>query len=143
MEDQLHLPPFHLFHKAGQRADSLFAESGVKLTPRQYVVLLVLQQRDRASQAMLVQLTGIDRSTMAEVIKRLVAQGHLRRRRSHADARAYNVSLTEEGSAALKEAHGAAEQVNEQLLMPLSANSRARFLDDLAKVAQGVRQNTV
>jgi DNA-binding MarR family transcriptional regulator len=140
MEDALNLPPFHLFHQAGQRADSLFAESGVKLTPRQYVVLLVLRQRDRASQADLVQVTGIDRSTMAEVIKRLLAQGYLRRRRSQADARAYNVRLTDKGHVALKEARRAAEQANEQLLLPLSANSRARFLDDLDKVARGAAQ---
>jgi DNA-binding MarR family transcriptional regulator len=140
MEDALNLPPFHMFHQAGQRADSLNAESGVKLTPRQYVVLLVLRQRDRASQADLVQVTGIDRSTMAEVIKRLLAQGYRRRRRSQADARAYNVRLTDKGHVALKEARRAAEQANEQLLLPLSANSRARFLDDLDKVARGAAQ---
>jgi DNA-binding MarR family transcriptional regulator len=126
-KDELYLPPFHFFHKAGQRADSLFVESGAKLTPRQYVLLLVLQQRGQASQSNLIRLTGIDRSTMTDMIARLLAQGHLQRRRSSADARAYSVRLTEKGREALKASHSAAEQVNAHLLQPLSADNRARF----------------
>ena len=131
------LPAFHLFHKASQRADNLFAETGVKLTPRQYIVLCVLERRDRASQTHLVQQTGIDRSTMTEVVKRLVAQGYLRRRRSPSDARAYDVRLTDKGREALKSAHEAAEHAVKQLFQFLPANSRTRFLDELRKLAGG------
>jgi DNA-binding MarR family transcriptional regulator len=137
MQDELKLPPFHLFHIAGQRADSLFAASALKLTPRQYVVLFLLQQLDKASQSSLVRLTGIDRSTMVDVIRRLQVQGYLQRRRSPADGRAYSVHLTDKGRAALQVAHHAAEQANEQLLRPLPANKRARFLDDLDRVGRG------
>ena len=67
----------HLLHRAGQCADELFA-SQVKesdLTPRQFVVLTAVAGIEEPSQTTLVQKTGIDRSTVADIVRRLVERG--------------------------------------------------------------------
>ena len=69
------LPSFHLLHLAGQRADNLFADQGSPLTPRQYVVLAMLEGGEGGSQTDIVRATGIDRSTLAVLVKRLVTVG--------------------------------------------------------------------
>src|SRR5688572_26451891 len=108
----------HLLHRAGQVADELFAAemAGSDLTPRQYAVLSALAQREAASQTDIVRETGIDRSTLADIVKRLVERGVLTRRRAKHDARAYSVRLTPMGSAILREAEPAAQRVGDRLL---------------------------
>ena len=67
----------HLLHRAGQCADELFA-SQIKesdLTPRQFVVLMAVAGSEEPSQTTLVQKTGIDRSTIADIVRRLVERG--------------------------------------------------------------------
>ncbi len=66
-------------------------------TGTQALILVSLLKEDRASQARVVELTGIDRSTVADVIKRLVQEGHLTRQRSRTDTREKIVRLTETG----------------------------------------------
>jgi hypothetical protein len=70
----------HLLHRAAQCADCIFSEeiAGTDLTPRQYTVLAVIADKEGLSQTELVMRTGIDRSTVADMIKRLVI-GHIRR----------------------------------------------------------------
>lgn len=67
----------HLLHRAGQAADELFADgmSDSDLTPRQFAVLVALGQEKGTSQTGIVGVTGIDRSTLAEIVRRLVARG--------------------------------------------------------------------
>ena len=131
------LPPFHLLHLAGQRADNLFAEQGSPLTPRQYIVLAVLEGGEGASQTDIVRATGIDRSTLAVLVKRLVRAGYVRRTRSKADARAYVVRLTTNGRKVLHSSRGAAMLTNERLFAPVAISHRARFLEQLTRVAKG------
>ena len=94
----------HLLHRAGQAADEYFAEEmkGSELTARQHAVLAILSNEEGASQTQIVGLTGIDRSTLADIVRRLVEQGLVARRRSKQDARAYAVRLTAAGHTALR-----------------------------------------
>jgi len=80
-----------LLHRAAQCADCIFSEeiAGTDLTPRQYTVLAVIADEEGLSQTELVMRTGIDRSTVADMIKRLVRRGWLHRRRMSSDARTY------------------------------------------------------
>src|SRR3972149_3585870 len=89
----------HLLHTAGQRAGDIFADemSKVKLTPRQYAVLVSVAEHEGLSQTGLVDRTGIDRSTLADIVRRMQRKGLLRRRRTKEDARAYVLKLTAEG----------------------------------------------
>ena len=108
----------HLLHRACQVADSVFNEEAGKtgLTTRQFAVLVAVGRNRDISQTGLVQVTGIDRSTVAEIVKRLLRRGVIKRKRTRLDARAYAVRLTDEGQALLLEAEPAARRAEERLL---------------------------
>lgn len=107
----------HLLHRACQVADSIFNEETGKtgLTTRQFAVLVAVGQNRDISQTGLVQVTGIDRSTVAEIVKRLLRRGLIKRKRTRLDARAYAVRLTDEGEALMREAEPAAKKAEDRL----------------------------
>ena len=135
---RLDLSVLHLLHRAGQAADELFAAEmgGSELTPRQYAVLAALSRREAASQTDIVKETGIDRSTLADIVKRLVQKGVLVRRRAKNDARAYSVRLTPVGSAMLKQAEPVAQRVSDRLLRHIAGTRRADLVDCLANIVR-------
>jgi MarR family transcriptional regulator, temperature-dependent positive regulator of motility len=98
-ETNLQRSPLHLLHRASQCAENVFRDAVGKtdLTPRQLAVLTAIAQEEGANQTRLVELTGIDRSTLADVVRRLTKNGMVQRRRTKADARAYAVRLTPDG----------------------------------------------
>ena len=110
--------PIHLLHRAGQSAEDLFhAEmKNNDLTPRQLAVLATVAQSEGLSQTGIVERTGIDRSTLADVVKRLLKKGLLQRRRTKQDARAYAVKLTDEGRRTLAVAEPLAKKINQRIL---------------------------
>jgi DNA-binding MarR family transcriptional regulator len=128
----------HLLHRAGQVADEMFSAEmqGSDLTPRQYAVLSALAKHQTASQTQIVEETGVDRSTVAEIVKRLLQRGAVVRRRAKHDARAYAVRLTASGNAILRQAEPAAQRVSERLLKPMPASRRSEFVEALAIVAR-------
>jgi len=130
----------HLLHRAGQVADDMFSREmqGSALTPRQFAVLKVLQRLETASQTDIVNETGIDRSTLADIVKRLVARGLIARRRSKADARAYAVRLTPAGRDALRSAEPASERVESRLLKTLPQARRDAFVDSLVLLVKAL-----
>jgi len=136
-DDELDQSVVHLLHRAGQRASDIFGAQmrASGLTPRQYAVLLTAAQHEGASQTELVELTGIDRSTLADVIARLLKKGLLRRRRTKRDARAYAVRLTEDGQQAVARAKPFAAAADEAVLAALSANERDNVMAALAALA--------
>jgi DNA-binding MarR family transcriptional regulator len=89
----------HLLHRASQRASEIFAleTRDFDLTARQYAVLTTVAQHEGLSQTDLVRLTGIDRSTLADVVQRLLRRGIIQRERTMQDGRTYAVSLSEKG----------------------------------------------
>ena len=126
----------HLLHRAGQRADELFATSvgDSGLTPRQFAVMKAIADQDEPSQTDLVIRTGIDRSTMADIVRRLTSRGLVQRRRTRKDARMYAVRLTDRGENALKSAEPLARSTDERMLAPLSATQRDQFLKSLTRI---------
>lgn len=67
------------------------------VTAAQAQVLAALLESEGVSQTSLVGKTGIDRSTLADVVRRLLKQGFVSRKRTKEDARAYSVRLTPAG----------------------------------------------
>jgi DNA-binding MarR family transcriptional regulator len=130
--------PLHLLHRAGQCAADVFqAELGEgDLTPRQYAVLITVSLNEGLSQTHLVERTGIDRSTLADIVRRMLKKGLLQRRRTKEDARAYAVKLTEEGWRVLKSAEPLSRKVDDRILSALSPNQRDRLLQDLNSIVQ-------
>lgn len=137
---RLEKSPIHLLHRAGQCAGEIFqAELGQSdLTPRQFAVLVTVSQNEGLSQTDLVEKTGIDRSTLADIVRRMLKKGLLQRRRTKEDARAYAVKLTEEGWRVLKSADPLSRRVDEKILAVLSASQRERFLTDLNTIVAGL-----
>lgn len=136
--NRLERSPLHLLHRAGQCAADLFQNelSGNDLTPRQYAILLTVASNEGLSQTRLVELTGIDRSTLADVVRRMLKKGLLQRRRTREDARAYSVKLTDEGAKVLKAYDPRARKVDERILQSLPVQQRQRFLQDLNAIVQ-------
>jgi DNA-binding MarR family transcriptional regulator len=134
----------HLLHRAGQCADELFATNiGTSdLTPRQFAVLRALDENDEPSQAMLVEKTGIDRSTMADIIRRLVARSLVNRRRTRRDARMYAVRLTDKGRSVLNSADPAVRLTDERILSALPQAQREQFLKSLLRVIELLGQQS-
>jgi DNA-binding MarR family transcriptional regulator len=89
----------HLLHRASQRASEIFAQEtrDFDLTARQYAVITTVAQHEGLSQTDLVRLTGIDRSTLADVVQRLLKRGVIQRERTTEDGRTYAVRLSAEG----------------------------------------------
>jgi DNA-binding MarR family transcriptional regulator len=108
------------------------------LTPRQYAVLLTVSHNEGLSQTQLVELTGIDRSTLADVVRRMLKKGLLQRRRTREDARAYSVKLTDEGMRVLKSHDPLARRVDERILASLPGTQRDRFLQDLNAIVEAL-----
>ena len=65
-----------------------------ELTKQQFTLLCALEQNDGASQTTLVEITGIDRSTLAEMVRRMLEKGLLSRERTEEDQRANAVAIS-------------------------------------------------
>jgi len=98
-------------------------------------VLAAAGAADGVSQSDLVRATGIDRSTLADLVARMIAKGLLERERSATDARANTVRLSEAGKLALTEGGKPAAKSDARLLDLLPAKKRESFLKTLAALA--------
>jgi DNA-binding MarR family transcriptional regulator len=134
--------PAHLMRRCNQFYGDLFArETGDReLTKQQYLVLCALEQHEGVSQTALVEATGIDRSTLADMVRRMLLRGYLTRKRTEEDARANAVAITPSGRRILKAARLAAERAERTLLDPLAPQDRSRFLKYLALIAAAAEQ---
>ena len=130
--------PSHLLRRCVQYANDLFSrEPGVsELTKQQFTVLAAVEQNEGMSQTDLVRITGIDRSTLAEMIRRMIEKGLLDRQRTETDQRANAVRIAVGGRKALRSARAASERVERTLLSSLPAADRTRFLKMLSAVVQ-------
>ena len=132
-ESQIDRSPLHLLHRVHQRATELFQEkmAGINLTARQYVVLVTAAQNDGASQQDIIDATGIDRSTVSQVMQTMIRKGLLKRKRTKEDARAYAITLTEHGRDILKASETIVTGVDEALVAALPATRAKTFIDNL------------
>ncbi len=132
----------HLLKRAVQysvhRYNDEVGKSG--LTHRQFTVLAAVDANDGKSQTELVKITGIDRSTLADMVARLMAQGLVQRRRTKEDARTNSVRLTPQGKKMLKAAQSGAEDVDKSLLSMFSVADRKSILDCLSEISAAMDQ---
>jgi len=80
-------------------------------------------------------MTGIDRSTLADLVTRMTAKGLLERERSTLDARAKAVRLSPEGAARLEAARPLVETADKRIMALLPKGQRDAFLTQLAELA--------
>lgn len=147
--DALEQSPSHLLHRVLQIALELYtAEMGENaLTQRQFVVLKALDgtevpEASGLSQSDLVRLTGIDRSTLADMVARMLSKGLLERERSATDARANLVRLSAGGKTALDDMVPRVLSADEKILALLSPPKRDSFIKLLKRIISG-RENGV
>jgi DNA-binding MarR family transcriptional regulator len=129
--------PGHLLRRAQQYAFDLFsAEIGdSKLTPRQFAVLLTVQQNEGLSQTDLVRRTGIDRSTLADMISRLIKRGTLSRTRTKEDARANSVKITAAGRKEIAAHSAKVKKAEAKILGPIAKSQHKNFMTALKAIA--------
>ncbi len=130
--------PSHLLHRVLQLALDLYAEEAgpAAISQRQYAVLCAVQANEGVSQTGLVRATGIDRSTLADIVARMIGKGLLVRERSSADARANIVRTTQAGREALTEAAPRVAAADQRVLALLGAKKRDAFLAGLRRLAK-------
>jgi DNA-binding MarR family transcriptional regulator len=130
--------PSHLIRRCQQFYGDLYArESGSReLTKQQFTLLAALEHHDGVSQTVLVEVTGIDRSTLAEMVRRMLEKGLLSRERTEEDQRANAVAISPSGKKALRSARNASDRAERALLEALPAAERPKFVKFLAQIAQ-------
>jgi len=127
--------PSQLLHRAQQLALDIYAEElgPAAVTQRQFALLTAVAAYEGATQSDLVRVTGIDRSTLADMAARMIGKGLLARERSTSDARANAVRLTPAGRAALEDAAPKVARADARLLKLLGEASRRQGLVGLLR----------
>ena len=132
--------PGHLLRRAQQYADDLYKNHVGKDGPtaRQFTVLHTVSEEEGLSQTDLVRRTGIDRSTLADMIARLTKKGYLARQRTKDDARANAVKLTAAGRKVLGGASSKVMKAEEEALSMLPKTQQASFMKNLKAYADAL-----
>lgn len=128
--------PIHLLHRAYQSAGDVF-QAEVKignLTPRLIAVLVAIAENEGLSQTGVVKRTGVDRSIVGGMIRRLQRKGLLQRRRTKEDIRAYAVKLTDEGKRVLRAAEPQCKTVDARVLNALPSGHHEQFINALRAI---------
>jgi len=134
--------PSHLLRRAEQFAAEMFAQSELRdgVTLRQSVLLAAIAESEGASQSDLVRMTGVDRSTLAEMMARMERRGLIARAAARDDGRAKSVRLTAQGRRRLDSALPAMRHVDKALLAAVPVANRAMFKALLVSLAKSADQ---
>jgi len=117
----------HLIRRCQQRAVDLFVDEvsndlgGEGPTPRQFAVLLAAHQEPGINQTDLVRKSGIDRSTLTEILRRLIDRSLIRREKSPTDGRTNALYITQQGEALLHRALPAVIRAQQRIMEPIAS----------------------
>ena len=128
----------HLLHRAQQMAanKSAAALKSAGITLRQFSVLSAISEEEGVSQSKLVDITGIDRSTLADMAARMEATKLIKRVQSKTDARAKSLTLMTAGRKALQKATPGVLEADVSLLDAIAVSRRGTFLKTLTALAE-------
>jgi len=127
----------HLLHRAEQLAADRFAQLvGDAVTLRQFAVLAAVAESPGLSQIDLVRGTGIDRSTLADMMNRMEKRGLIERTTSEEDARARSVRLTPLGLSTFHASIAHARAADAAILDMLPRTKAKSFQSILMKLAR-------
>jgi len=129
--------PSHLMHRVLQLALDIYSEEAGADGPtqRQFAVMEAVAAKEGLTQTDLVRATGIDRSTLADLVTRMTAKGLLDRERSTIDARAKAVRLSEAGAELLASARPRVEAADKRIMALLPKGKREGFIELLSDLA--------
>lgn len=117
-----------------QMLEANFAHALKTVTFRQFIVLMAISSSNNPSQTDLVERTGVDRSTMADIMRRLSTRGMISRRRRRSDARTYTIQLTTRGFEVLALGCVAAAQIEAASLEPINIDERRLLMSLLDRL---------
>ena len=100
----------------------------------QYSILVLLDRLGEASQRELCDEAGLDRSTIAEILRRMERTGLIERQRSAADARRNTVRLTAAGKAERARLKPLVVRVQQELTEGMSPSDRAQLAHGLSSL---------
>ncbi|WP_172327934.1 MarR family winged helix-turn-helix transcriptional regulator [Mangrovicoccus sp. HB161399] len=142
--DDLWGRPGYLVRRLHQIHMGLFAEAcdGLDLTAVQYAVLSVLYSGGGFDQLSLSKAVGIDRTSGADVIKRLVRRGLATREPSVEDRRARVVRITDEGRRFVRRVRPMMEEAQDRLVSPLDEEEHDIFLQLLRKLIEANNEHS-
>lgn len=139
-EQQLHLA--QLLNRAVRASDAAFMKQsgGGGLSARQFSVLMAVKLHPNLTLTRLIAQTGIDRSRLAEIVRRLVDEGLLRRQRIKADGRTNAMFLTKKGQDRLRQASAGAKRADAFILDLLPVKLRRSLLNGLRSIIDAAGQ---
>lgn len=105
------------------------------LTGPQFAVLTAVDNFPGVDQGSLASAVALDRSTMADVVRRLEVNGLIVRHTSMHDGRRKLLHLTEAGARRLHEVNRRARELDERLLQGYSQGERERVLQEMTALA--------
>ena len=137
--------PGYLVRRLHQIHIGLFADEcgNVDLTPVQSAILTVLQGGEEMDQLTLSTSVGIDRTSGADVIRRLERRGLVTRHESSFDRRVKIVKITEQGKIYIAKVRPLVAKAQERLIAPLTDEERAEFYRLINKDASRAPMGTV
>jgi len=130
--------PGYLVRRLHQIHYALFFEecTAFGITPVQYGLLTILSTNPDADQVTLANALGIDRTNVADVLRRLEQGGLVRRRKSADDRRMVLARLTAAGEDMVEKMHPYMVKAQERLLATLSAEERDAFIATLMRLLE-------
>lgn len=96
LRNQLCFPTYAAANKIIRRYQPLLKE--LDLTYTQYLVMMVLWEKESVKEKELTQCLYLKANTLAPLLRKLTAKGYLEAKRSDCDRRSLVISLTEEGA---------------------------------------------
>lgn len=127
--------PGHLIRRAQQIAAQLFRDVlGPDVTPVQYAILRMLQEKPGIDQVTLARLVALDNSTTADIAARLEAKGWVLR--EILPRRQRRLTLTAEGETMLAGFVPNVHELHERMLAALEPEEQAEFKRLLRKFVQ-------
>jgi DNA-binding MarR family transcriptional regulator len=135
---KIHAKPGHLIRRCQQIAVALFIEEtgadGFEVTPVQYAALVAIGENPGIEATTLASLIAFDRSTLGDVIERLVGKRLVDRAPQRDDRRIKRLSLTREGARVVAAIEPAVDRAQARIVAPLAEADRQRFLALLAQI---------
>lgn len=135
----------HLLRRAQQLHLALWnREVSIDVSSVQFAALAVLARRPGISQADLGAELDLDRSTIADLVERMVRNGLVARAQSDEDRRRKVLTLTPEGVSTVRELRPAVDRVEGLLLESLTPDAGEALRDALLTLlGHGVEQGVL
>jgi len=117
----------HLIRRAEQRHVAAWQSHSPDVTNVQFAALCVIARRPRSSQRELGDELDLDRSTIADLVRRLEANGLITRTGSLIDRRRFELEVTPAGYREIDRLRPVALAIEEELVGDMDPEDRATF----------------